>query len=128
MNTEEKRTMWLHIRLRPSEHAKLVSLKEKSTCAKIGEYARRVILNKPVTFRERNQSMDDFMHEMIRIRTELNAIGVNFNQSIHRLNMAKSISDIKRWIESNELIRNEFMIKVDIIKTRIEYFADQWLQ
>ncbi len=128
MNIEEKRTMWLHVRLRPSEYEKLINLKNKSTCAKTGEYVRRVILNKPITFRERNQSMDDFMHEMIRLRIELNSLGNNFNQAVHRLNMAKTIADIRHWILLNEQIRNEFIEKVDVIKSRIDYFADQWLR
>jgi hypothetical protein len=125
---EEKRTKWLHIRLRPDEYRKIQALRSKSLSPKMSDYARRVILNKPVTIRQRNQSMDEFMTEMIKLRAELSAIGNNFNQAVHKLHLLKNVNDLKIWVLMNETTKMALMEKVDEIKNRINQFADQWLR
>ena len=57
---------------------------------KLSDYARKILLGKPIVATYRNQSLDDFMTEMFVLRNELNAIGNNFNQVVKRLHILVS--------------------------------------
>ena len=79
MREKNNRTQWLHLRLKPEVYSKIQEKFKKTTCRELSEYARKVLLDKPVTTTYRNRSLDDFMEEMIRLRMDLNAIANNFN-------------------------------------------------
>ena len=75
----------IYVRLKENDFTVLHKRLAATTCRKLSEYARLVLLNKPVTIKQRDQSLDDFMTEMIRLRSELSALGNNFNQSVKKL-------------------------------------------
>jgi hypothetical protein len=77
---------------------------------------------------QRNQSLDDFMAEMILLRNELNAIGNNFNQTVKRLHALQQIDEIKTWLLLNETARQIITRKIDEIKSKINQIDSQWLQ
>lgn len=89
---------------------------------------RKILLDKAVTVNMRNQSLDDFMTEMIRLRMELNAIGNNYNQLIKRLHGLGQIPEIKSWLILNESARKLLLNKVDEINSKIAKMDDRWLQ
>ena len=68
------------------------------------------------------------MAEMIRLRTELNAIGNNFNQAVKKLHTLQQIAEFKQWLISYELEKKILFNKVDEIKKHIQKFAESWLQ
>lgn len=86
-----------------------------------------MLLNRPITVNQRNQSLDDFMHEMIALRNELNAIGNNLNQTVKRLHSLKDFDEIKIWLFLNETAREIIMKKVTEIKEKIGQINDIWL-
>ena len=94
----------------------------------MSEYARDVLLGEPVTIKYRNQSADDFLEEMILLKKELNAIGNNFNQAVHKLHTLDHAPEIKTWAILHEATRKMFMDKVDEIKARMNQIYEQWLQ
>jgi hypothetical protein len=122
------RTKWLHLRLTSDEHQKIVKEFSKSTCRKLSDYARKNLLQKPIVNKYRNESLDDFMTEMIRLRGELNAIGNNFNQAVKKLHTLQQIAEFKHWQLSYELEKKILLNKVDEIKKNIQKFAESWLQ
>ncbi|NGY37828.1 plasmid mobilization relaxosome protein MobC [Flavobacterium sp. XN-5] len=122
------RTKWLHLRLSPDEHKKIVKEFSKSTCRKLSDYARKNLLQKPIVKTYRNQSLDDFMAEMMRLRGELNAIGNNFNQAVKKLHTLNQITDFKHWLISYELEKKILFNKVDEVKKQIQKMAESWLQ
>ena len=128
MEEQNNRTKWLHLRLTPTEYQKIMKEFNKSTCRKISDYARKNLLQKPIISTYRNQSLDDFMAEMIRLRSELNAIGNNFNQAVKKLHTLHQITDFKHWLISYELEKKILFNKVDEIKKHIQKFAELWLQ
>ena len=65
---QKKRTQWLHLRLTESEKNWLTDRQAKTTCRKLSDFARRVLLDKKVTIFARDQSLDDCMVEMITLR------------------------------------------------------------
>jgi hypothetical protein len=128
MKEQNNRTKWLHLRLTPDEYQKIVEAFSKSTCRKVSDYARKNLLQKPIVNTYRNQSLDDFMTEMIRLRGELNAIGNNFNQAVKKLHTLQQIAEFKHWLLSYELEKKILFNKVEEIKKHIQKFAESWLQ
>jgi len=122
------RNKWLHLRLSEAEYKKIQNGFSKSTKRKISDYVRSIVLNKPITVYTRSKSLDDFISEMILLRSELNFIGNNFNQSVKRLHTLDEISEIKAWAILNEKNKEIFIKKVDEIKGKINQISDKWLQ
>jgi hypothetical protein len=118
----------LQVRLTSKELEKIQAKFSQSTCRKLSDYVRRVLLDKPITMNQRNQSLDDFMAEMILLRNELNAIGNNFNQTVKRLHALQQIDEIKTWLILNETARLIITRKIDEIKSKINQIDSQWLQ
>jgi hypothetical protein len=126
--TNNKLSKWLHIRLTQQDYKKINDRFSKTTCRKLSEYARRVLLDKVITVNHRNQSLDDFMTEMIGLRNELKSIGNNLNQSVKKLHTLEQISEFKAWIIINEKHQQILEKKVDEIKAKINQISDAWLQ
>jgi hypothetical protein len=125
---KSKRTCIVSCALLPDEYAKLETCWKKTTIKRLSEYLRRLIFNKPVTRLVRNQSLDEFMAEMVLLRKELNAIGVNFNQAVHRLHTLDHVPQMRSWLQAFDRDKQVLFGKMDEIKTRINLISDQWLQ
>jgi hypothetical protein len=125
---KQARTRIVPFRLLPDEYGKLEKAWKKTTIKKLSEYLRRLIFNKPVTGYVCNQSLDEFMAEMVLLRKELNAIGVNFNQAVHRLHTLDHLPQMQFWLKGFERDKEALFGKVEEIKSRINLFSDQWLQ
>ncbi len=122
------RSYWLHIRLTKLELDKLNNEFSHSTCRKRSEFARKKLLNKPVTVYHRNQSIDDFVSAMIRLRNELSAIGNNFNQAVKKLHTLDHISEIRTWALTYDQSKDKILEKTAEIKEHICKISDQWSQ
>ncbi|MNR03947.1 hypothetical protein D3C85_1198690 [compost metagenome] len=126
--TTNNRTKWIHLRLKPEEYQKIHKRFSKTTCRKLSEYARKNLLDEPITMNYRNESVDEFMSEIIRLRKELNALGNNFNQAVKRLHTLQQIPEFKVWIMQHELEKKILFNKVEEIKKYIQKIAEKWLQ
>jgi hypothetical protein len=124
----EVRTRWLHIRLNETEYRTINSHHQKTTCKELSDYARRVLLRKPVTINHRNQSADEILAEMIRLKNELSAIGNNFNQAVHKLHTLDTTTEVKLWVLMSESQRATLLKKTEEIKMRMNEIYEQWLQ
>lgn len=124
----EHYTRKITIRLKPHEFAKLEASQKATTCSKLSDYVRRVMLAKPVTITYRNQAADDFLKEMIQLKNELNAIGNNFNQSVHKLHTLDTIPEIKAWAKLNEISKQTLLEKVEQIRIRMNQLYQIWSQ
>lgn len=120
------RTKWLHVRLKPEEYNTLHKYFSKTTCRKLSEYARRILLNKPLTTTYRNQSMDDLIAEMALLRRELNHIGNNFNQAVKRLHTLSQIAEFRHWLIAYEVEKKILHNKIEEIKKQILKIAEKW--
>ena len=122
------RSKWLTIRLNEDEEKILNKHYERTTSNSVSEYARDVLLKAPVNIIYRNQTADDFLAEMILLKNELNAIGKNFNQAVHKLHTLDHIQEIKTWAILNEAGKKNFMKKAEEIKEKMNQIYQQWLQ
>jgi hypothetical protein len=116
------------LRLTGEEFGILEGRWKKSTIGKLSEYVRRVLFGKAVTVKTRNQSLDDFMAEMILLKKELNAIGVNVNQATHRLHTLDHLPQMQRWLMDWESNKKLLFRQVSAIKDQLSKIEEQWLQ
>jgi hypothetical protein len=121
------RDRWLTIRLSKKEEADLQKLCKNTTCRSLSEYGRCVLLQEPVIVRYRNASADDFLEEMVLLKKELNAIGNNFNQAVHRLHTLDKTEELKLWLLMSESSRSALLKKTDEILQKVAQIGAVWL-
>ena len=126
--TNNKLKSWISFRVKPQEYEQIHKHFSSTTCRKLSEYARKVLLNKPVVIKYRNQSADEFLSAMIPLKNELNYIGNNFNQAVKKLHTLNQISEFKTWVLNYEADKEMLLKKVDEIKIKINQIYEQWLQ
>ena len=122
------RTRIIGLRLTPAEYAKIERKWKASTCRKLSDFVRRNLFDKTLTSYYRNQSLDDFMAEMVQLRNELNHIGNNFNQAVKRLHTLDQIAEFRSWLITYEVEKKTLFNKVDEIKKQVQKIAESWLQ
>ncbi len=122
------RTRIIGLRLAPKEYEQIEKKWKASTCRKLSDYVRRIIFGKPIVTTFRDQSLDDFMAEAIKLRNELNGIGNNMNQVVKKLHTLHQIPEFRNWLIAYELEKKILLNKVDEIKNHIQKIGEKWLQ
>lgn len=116
------------LRLTADEFSELEKSWKQSTVRKLSEYVRRVLFGKTLTVYTRNKSVDELVEELMVLRQELNRIGVNFNQAVHRLNMLDHSPQMEIWVQRFELDKERFFMSVESIQSRLKLIGSAWLQ
>jgi len=124
--SKRHRIKLITLRLTLSEWEQLNNRFKATTCRKFSDYLRKVLLTGKVTILTGNQSLDDFMTEMISLRNELSALGNNYNQAVHKLHILNNIPEFRDWILKHYLSHEIFINKVEEIKKSINQFAEKW--
>ncbi len=123
----EVRNKMVVVRMNNTEFEKLENLRKKTTERYLSSYIRKLSLEKPVTVKYRNQSADDFLKEMLGIKKELNGIGNNFNQAVHKLHLLDKIPEFRVWVDQYDGLQKSLMSKVEEIKLKVTQLYEQWL-
>ena len=121
-----KRTKWLSLRMSEDEYQLAEKLTQQTTCRSLSEYARKAVLGRPVILRYRNQSLDDFLADMLRLRQDLNQIGNNFNQAVHRLHSLRDRAEIQQWLLLNEQDKTQLCRQIETISNKINEAYQLW--
>lgn len=114
------------VRFTTKEYEKLEAKFHTTTSNQISQYVRNVLLEKPVVVKYRNESLDNFMEELIQIKQELNAIGSNFNQAVKKLHLLKQIPEFRQWVANNEEAQKQLIEYSNNIQQRINQMAEKW--
>jgi hypothetical protein len=125
---KEVRRKMVVVRMNESEFNQLEKLQQKTTEKDTSSYLRKVALQKPVTVKYRNASADDFLLDMLNLKKELNAIGNNFNQAVHKLHILEKIPEFRVWVQQYDGLQKALISKVEEIKLRMNQLHEQWLQ
>ncbi|MFZ5978048.1 MULTISPECIES: plasmid mobilization protein [Hydrotalea] len=124
----EVRSKMVVVRMNETEINELTKLQGKTTEKDTSSYLRKVALQKPVTVKYRNESADDFLLDMLNLKKELNAIGNNFNQAVHKLHLLDKIPEFRVWVQQYDGLQKTLISKVEEIKLRMNQLYEQWLQ
>ena len=117
---------WISLRVKPEEYDLIEKRRQATSCRTLSEYARKLLLSKPVTIKYRNESLDQSMEEMILLKNELNAIGNNFNQAVKRLHTLDTTGQARAWMIAYESTHQAFIRKVEEIKERLNQIDALW--
>jgi hypothetical protein len=123
----EVRNKMVVVRMNNTEFEKVENLRKKTTERYLSSYVRKLSLEKPVTVKYRNQSADDFLKEMLGLKKELNGIGNNFNQAVHKLHLLDKIPEFRVWVNQYEGLQKLLLNKVEEIKLKVNQLYEQWL-
>jgi hypothetical protein len=110
------------------EVIQLRNKQQKTTERSLSEYIRNISMQKPVIVKYRNQSADDFLRQMLELKKELNAIGNNFNQAVHKLHLLDKIPEFRAWVEQYDGLQKVLIGKVEAIRLQMNLIYEQWLQ
>ena len=124
----EVRRKMVVVRMNETEFNQLEKFQQKTTDKDVSSYLRKVALQKPVMVKYRNESADDFLLDMLNLKKELNAIGNNFNQAVHKLHILDKIPEFRIWINQYDGLQKVLISKVEEIKLRMNQLYEQWLQ
>lgn len=124
----EVRKKMVVVRMNETEFNLLEKFQQKTTDKDVSSYLRKVALQKPVTVKYRNASADDFLLDMLNLKKELNAIGNNFNQAVHKLHILDKIPEFRGWVQQYDGLQKVLISKVEEIKLRMNQLYEQWLQ
>ena len=125
---KEVRKKMVVVRMNDNEFEQMEKLRKKSTERNLSSYVREVVLQKPVLINYRNQSADDFLKDMLGLKKELNSIGNNFNQAVHKLHILDKIPEFRVWINHYDGLHQSLVSKVEEIKLRMNQLYEEWLQ
>ncbi len=65
---------------------------------------------------------------MLELKKELNGIGNNFNQAVHKLHILDKIPEFRVWVHQYDGLQNALVGKVEEIKLRMNQLYEEWLQ
>ena len=125
---KEVRRKMVVIRMNEMEFNQLEKFQQQTTEKDTSSYLRKVALQKPVTVKYRNESADDFLLDMLGLKKELNAVGNNFNQAVHKLHILDKIPEFRVWVQQYDGLQKSLISKVEEIKLRMNQLYEQWLQ
>ena len=125
---KEVRNKMVVVRMNNTEFEQVEKLRKKSTERNLSSYVREVVMQKPVLINYRNQSADDFLKDMLALKKELNGIGNNFNQVVHKLHILDKIPEFRAWVNHYDGLHQSLVNKVEEIKLRMNQLYEEWLQ
>ncbi len=124
----EIRKIFFKVRINADEKKQLKNRQQQSTERSLSDYVRKVALQKPVVIKYRNQIADDFLTEMVQLKKELNAIGNNFNQTVHKLHILDKIPEFRTWLNFYQGLHQSVVAKVEEINVKVNKLYEQWSQ
>ena len=115
------------VRMNETEFEQAEKFRKKTTERYLSTYVRKLSLQKPLTVKYRNESADDFLLDMLNLKKELNAIGNNFNQAVHKLHLLDKIPEFRVWINQYDALHQSFISKTEQINLKVNELYEQWL-
>ena len=125
---KEVRKHFVKTRMNDEELNTVIEFQQKTTEKDVSSYLRKVALQKPVVMAYRNKSADDFLKEMLGLKKQLNGIGNNFNQAVHKLHILDKIPEFRNWLTQYDGLQKLLIGKVEEIRLRMNQVHEQWSQ
>lgn len=116
---------WISIRVKPDEYTTIYKFFKATTCNKLSQYVRKVLLQKPVIIHYRDESTREILAALNQLSRELSAVGNNFNQTVHKLHTLDHIPEIKIWAELTESSRQNLLKKIEEIRIAMNQIRQQ---
>ena len=118
----------IRTRVNDKSFQRLQSVLTKSNCQTIGQLVRQILSNEPITVFQTDITVEAPVQQLILIREELRAIGVNINQITHHFHLADSNS--QKMFHALKVSEEYAKVgeKVDILINKVAEIGQRWLQ
>src|SRR5690349_164110 len=118
----------LILRVNTKTIKKLETLLTESDCQSLSDVARRILLERKITVYHKDISLEAPMLELIRIRKELHAIGVNINQITHSFHTSENGNN--KMFQALKVAEEYGKVgdKVDELLGMVASMGRKWLQ
>lgn len=127
METVKKiRKQFITIRVNEEEAGQLDALWRSTTERSLSNYLRKTMLKKPVTVKYRNESLDKLLEKLLEIKSELNAMGNNWNQAVKKLHTLDKIPEFRIWLDHHAKLHTEIRQSMEQIKLRMNLLYEKW--
>jgi hypothetical protein len=128
MGKELKERSWISFRVKPEEHRQISKRFAGSNCRKLSDYARKVLMEKPVVIYHRNSSAEEFLVSARAIVKQLNGIGNNFNQAVHKLHLLGTEKQFRDWYLAWNIGRKTLQNRIDEVKKLLQKIYEDGCQ
>ena len=128
MKRKELRTNRIIVRLTTDEYATIREKFLTSTNRVFSGYIRDLLLQRPITTKFRNQSLDEFIPIALALKNELETIGEHFAQAVKQLNTLPQAGELKDSIEYFAAEEFSLQQKTDEIKNCLAKIYELWSQ
>jgi len=122
------RNKWVTVRMNQAEFELLEKNRKRSTEKTNSNYLRKLALQQPVTKLIRNQSIDEVTTAIIQLKKEINFIGHNLNQIVHKLHTLDRIPEFRSWAQQYEHTRESILNRTTKLLIHAHQTLSQWLQ
>jgi hypothetical protein len=118
----------VRLRLNQKTIKRLEGIAASSNCRSVAEVARMILSNEKITVFHKDISLEGPIQELIKIRSELRAIGVNINQITHFFHSADTVNQkMFHALKVGENYR-EVGDKVNALVEMVAVLGEKWLQ
>lgn len=130
VKVQKKTGRWrvINFRLTTEEYDLLSARWKQTTLKKLSTYVRQVLFGRKLTVKTRNVSADELVAELVLLKKELNAIGVNFNQAVHRLHTLDHAPQMQDWLRRWDADKVVLFNQLSAIYARMAVIESAWLQ
>lgn len=130
VKAQKKTGRWrvINFRLTTEEYDLLSGRWKQTTLKKLSAYVRQVLFGRKLTVKTRNVSADELVAELALLKKELNAIGVNFNQAVHRLHTLDHTPQMQDWLRRWDADKMVLFKQLSAIYARMAVIESAWLQ
>ena len=118
----------LFTRVNDKKYAELCAILKQDPQQDMSSVLRAILYNRPVKVYTYDQTLDNLMEELARLRTEIRAIGVNINQITHAFH---TYPEVTRKALYARMAFKEYQAiepKIDRLLSIIQNLAVKWLQ
>lgn len=128
MKDQKKRRRFLPCRISDEEYNLMHERFKKTDCSSFSDFIRRVLIQDEIITSYRNQSLDDFMAELIALRGDMKPLANNFNQVVKKLNsLPPSADNVAPYMNLVTAHQEQLLEKINDIQSRINEFSKLWL-
>ncbi|MDR7131673.1 hypothetical protein J2X69_004037 [Algoriphagus sp. 4150] len=127
MEQENKRSKWLHVRLTFKEYKRIQKAYGETVQDSLSDYARKLLLKKPVIGKYRDTGMQELLAELTALRRDLHGIATNYNQLVKKLNSSAG-NELEVHLPLGKNLQQEIGVSLESVNRFISQTAAKWLQ
>jgi hypothetical protein len=118
----------IRTRINDKAHGRLQSILSKSNCQTIGQLVRHILSNERIVVFQADATLKEPVQQLILIREELRAIGVNVNQITHHFHIADSNNQKMFYALKVGEEYAKVGEKVEVLIQMVAEIGQRWLQ